>query len=205
MSATMHPRVLIVRHGRTALNAANLLRGRLDPELDDVGVAEVSALAVALAERRPVRVICSPLHRAVQTAAAIGHRAGVRPEIDIWLTDRDYGEWAGHTKDEVVAEWGSLDAAPGVESADHLLNRAMIALDRQIAYLDDQRPVVLVSHDAVNRALLAHLDSELGPEQLIGQRTACWNEIERVDGDWRVLLVDQKPADRTPAQPAAAQ
>lgn len=50
----------------------------------------------------------------------------------------------------------------------------------------------MVAHDAVNRALLTSLDPELGPEQSIGQRTACWNEIERVDGRWRVLLVDRK-------------
>lgn len=131
MSATRHPRVLLVRHGRTALNAANLLRGRLDPELDDVGLAEVTALAEALAERRPVRVVCSPLRRAVQTATAIGHRAGVRPEVDSWLTDRDYGDWAGRTKQDVIDQWGSLDAAPGVESVAHVRYRATVGLDEQ--------------------------------------------------------------------------
>ncbi len=195
MGARKHPRMLLVRHGRTALNAANLLRGRLDPELDDVGLDEVVALAQVLAARHPVRVVCSPLRRAVQTASAIGHRTGIRPEIDIWLTDRDYGQWAGRGTAEIVAEWGSVDAAPGVEPVRHVLNRALIALDRQIAYLDDDRPIVLVSHDAVNRILLAHLDSGLGPEQSIGQHTACWNEIERRDGDWRVLLVNQQAAD----------
>ena len=193
MGAQVHPRVLLVRHGRTALNAANLLRGRLDPDLDDVGLEEVAALAEVLAARCPIRVVCSPLHRAVQTASAIGLRAGLRPEIDIWLTDRDYGDWAGHSRESVVDRWGSLDAAPGVESVDHVRYRATIALDEQIAYLDDRRPVVLVSHDAVNRTLLSSLEPELGPEQWIGQRTACWNEIEHVDGRWRVLLVDQQP------------
>lgn len=195
MSATRHPRVLLVRHGRTALNAANLLRGRLDPELDDVGLAEVGALADALAVRRPVRVVCSPLRRAVQTATAIAHRTGVRAEIDVWLTDRDYGDWAGRTKGDVIGQWGSLDAAPGVESLDHVRYRAMVALDEQVGYVDDSRPIVLVAHDAVNRALLGSLDSELGAERSIGQRTACWNEIERVDGRWRVLLVNRKASD----------
>ena len=71
MGARTHPRVILVRHGRTALNAADLLRGRLDPELDDVGLDEVAALAEVLAPREPARIVCSPLHRAVQTASAI--------------------------------------------------------------------------------------------------------------------------------------
>lgn len=206
MSARIHPRVLLVRHGRTALNAAGLLRGRLDPDLDNVGLAEVEALAEVLATRRPIRVVCSPLHRAVQTASAIAHRAGVRAEVDIWLTDRDYGDWAGHLMQDVVDEWGSLDAAPGVEPVDHVRYRATVALDEQVGYLDDQRPVVMVSHDAVNRILLSSLEPELGPERFIGQRTACWNEIEHVDGRWRVLLVDQKPTDfAAPPDPPARQ
>ncbi len=200
MGARTHPRVILVRHGRTALNAADLLRGRLDPELDDVGLDEVAALAEVLAPREPARIVCSPLHRAVQTASAIGHRVGVHPEIDTWLIDRDYGKWAGHTKDEVVRQWGSLDAAPGVEPLDHVRYRATVGLDEQVGYLDDRHPIVLVSHDAVNRVLLSSLDPDLGPEQAIGQRTACWNEIEHVDGRWRVLLVDQKATDE-PARP----
>jgi hypothetical protein len=43
----------------------------------------------------------------------------------------------------------------------------------------------------VNRLLLAHFDDSLRPVDSIGQRTACWNELERVVGDWRVRLVDQ--------------
>ncbi|MGH2843820.1 MAG: histidine phosphatase family protein, partial [Solirubrobacteraceae bacterium] len=36
--------VFLVRHGRTALNAAGVLRGHLDPPLDDVGVEEAGRL-----------------------------------------------------------------------------------------------------------------------------------------------------------------
>ena len=60
MAATNNSRVLLVRHGRTVLNAENRLRGRLDPELDDVGRAEVRALAEELAGLNPARVVSSP-------------------------------------------------------------------------------------------------------------------------------------------------
>ena len=43
---------------------------------------------------------------------------------------------------------------------------------------------------AVNRALLEQLDPSLSD---IGQRTACWNQLSRVDGAWRVDGYDLKP------------
>ena len=192
MPVTNNARVLLVRHGRTVLNAENRLRGRLDPELDAVGLAEADALAQELAAREPARVVSSPLRRAVQTAEAIARRAGVRVQVDRGLIDRDYGSWAGHTKDELVDRWGSVDAAPGVERPEHVLYRACVVLVQQLDFLGPH-PVVLVSHDAVNRALLAHLDPALGPASRIDQRTACWNELVHRMGDWRVELVDQKP------------
>lgn len=88
--------------------------------------------------------------------------------------------------------WGSVDRAPGVESTERVLYRVSVVLMQQFDFLGP-RPVVLVSHDAVNRALLAHLDPTLGPASIIGQRTACWNELVHVMGDWRVTRVDQKP------------
>ena len=185
--------VLLVRHGRTVLNAENRLRGRLDPELDAVGLAEADALAEELASREPSRVVSSPLRRAVQTAEAIARRVGVRVQVDRGLIDRDYGSWAGHTKDELIDRWGGVDAAPGVERPEHVLYRACVVLVQQLDFLGPH-PVVLVSHDAVNRALLAHLDPALGPASRIDQRTACWNELVHRMGDWRVELVDQKPA-----------
>ena len=192
MPVTNNSRVLIVRHGRTALNAENRLRGHLDPTLDEVGRTEVAALGEALAAQDPVRVVSSPLRRAVQTAESIAGAAGLDVVVAQGLIDRDYGRWAGHTQDELIAAWGSVDAAPGVEPADAVFYRACVVLDQQLRFLG-ARPVVLVAHDVVNRLLLAHLDSSLGPANAIDQRTACWNEIVHVLGDWRVRLVDQKP------------
>ena len=193
MPVTNNARVLLVRHGRTVLNAENRLRGRLDPELDAVGLAEVEVLAEALAAREPARVVSSPLRRAVQTAEAIARRVGVSVHVDRGLIDRDYGSWAGHTKDELIDRWGSVDAAPGVESTGAVLYRSLLVLDQQLPFLGD-RPVVLVAHDVVNRLLLARLDPTLGPPSFVDQRTACWNELIHAMGDWRVELVDQKPA-----------
>ncbi|MFZ2625795.1 MAG: histidine phosphatase family protein [Propionibacterium sp.] len=146
--------LLLVRHGRTALNAAGQLRGRLDPPLDEIGVVQVAALAHALAPYRPALVVSSPLTRALQTAAPIARVSGVEVLVDEDLIDRDYGRWAGHTPAEVEDQWGSVDRAPGVEPWESLSGRAAGMLHKDFG----AGPVVLVTHDAVLHAMLQHLD-----------------------------------------------
>lgn len=47
MKTATPARVLLVRHGRTALNAEGRLRGLADPELDDIGRQRAGATAAA--------------------------------------------------------------------------------------------------------------------------------------------------------------
>jgi glucosyl-3-phosphoglycerate phosphatase len=188
-----HPpagRVFLVRHGRTALNADGRLRGRLNPVLDAVGHHEVDELARVLAGHRIVRILTSPLTRAAETAQAIGAATWEPVTALSALLDRDYGRWAGVRESEVVDRFGSLDDAAGVEPLDAVRQRVRAVLDDQREMLT-HGDVVLVSHDAVNRALLRDLDSSL-PENL-GQRTGCWNEIRLAAGTWFVAEIDRKP------------
>lgn len=180
MAATT--RVYLARHGRTALNADGRLRGLADPPLDQVGMAEVSRLATELATRHPTLVISSPLQRAVATAQAIAAAAGVTAQVDDRLNDRDYGPQTGRPRIEVENEYGSVDSAPGVEPVAALAERAWRAFFELVAELGPG-PLVMVSHDAFNQALLRQLDPSLGP---ISQDTACWNQLSLVDGTWRV-------------------
>jgi broad specificity phosphatase PhoE len=182
---------ILVRHGRTSLNADGRVRGHLDPPLDDAGRDEVRELAALLEATRPRRILTSPLARAVQTADAISARTGIHVALEERLIDRDYGRWAGQREEDLVARWGSLDEAPGVESATDVADRAQAALD-EVFDPDQPAPVILVAHDAVNRLLLGRLDPRLGPAGAIGQRTACWNVLRRDEAWWRVELVDMK-------------
>jgi probable phosphoglycerate mutase len=189
-----------VRHGRTALNAAGVLRGRLDPPLDDVGAAEVAATAAAIGRSHlapaPRLVRTSPARRALQTAEALSAATGAVVQVDDRLADRDYGEWAGHTPGELVERFGSLDGAPGVEPLGHLGARVRSAFSAAIA--DGQRrgdgAVTLVAHDVVNRLLLSLLvPADLPTLEMIPQRTACWNLLAAERGRWRVVVLDSQP------------
>lgn len=62
--------LILVRHGRTALNAAGRLQGRIDEPLDDVGRKQAAVVAEHVG---PVDLlVSSPLLRATQTAEAFG-------------------------------------------------------------------------------------------------------------------------------------
>jgi protein CrcB len=186
--------VYLVRHGRTPLNAAGVLRGRIDTPLDAVGQHEARSVAGVFAGIRLSAIMASPLARALDTAAAIGATTGLPVTVDDGLADRDYGPWAGTAPTAVEAEFGSVDAAPGVEAAEEFSRRVTNAIARA-AETATSDPVVVVAHDAVNRHVLANLVPSLGPAAAIPQRTGCWNRLEREDGGWSAPIVNAVPAD----------
>jgi broad specificity phosphatase PhoE len=186
--------VYLIRHGQTGLNAAGVLRGRLDPPLDEVGAAEAAALGLAFGTVPLVAVVTSPLRRARQTGARIAEATGVPLAFAAGLLDRDYGRCAGQSLNDVVRHYGSLDAAPGVELADVFAARTVAAV-RAIATRWAPGPVAVVAHDAVNRQVLACLCPELGVADAIGQRTGCWNRLERGPSGWAAPIVNAVPDD----------
>jgi alpha-ribazole phosphatase len=146
--------LILVRHGRTAANAAGLLQGRLDNPLDPVGDAQAMAIAAALG---PVdRVITSPLQRARSTAEAIGGDVVVD---DRWV-ELDYGLFDGKAQGDVTADvwehWRADPdyAPPGGESLTELDRRVAAALD-ELSHDAQHRDVVVVSHVSPIKAAIA--------------------------------------------------
>jgi broad specificity phosphatase PhoE len=146
--------LILVRHGRTAANAAGLLQGRRDNPLDPVGEAQALAIARALG---PVdRVITSPLQRARSTAAAISEDLVVD---DRWV-ELDYGVFDGKAQGDLAADvWDHWRAdpeyaPPGGESLADLDRRVAAALD-ELAQDAQRSDVVVVSHVSPIKAAIA--------------------------------------------------
>lgn len=184
MTSDRAPSVLLVRHGRTALNAEGRLRGLADPELDEIGIAQAHATAIALQPLGIGRVLSSPLRRARRTAAIIADASGLAPETDPAFNDRDYGPWTGHLKADVIREWGSVDDAPGVEDQQAVLGRALPALDACVHA--GAAPIVVVTHDAVIRPLLDRIQ----PGISVVVDTCSWAELARTSEGWSIVSVD---------------
>ena len=187
--------VYLMRHGRTAHNVSDRLRGRNDLDLDDTGRAQAEALGALFAEVNLSRVLASPLKRAVHTAEAVACAVGLRVEPVEGLNDRDYGEWTGVERSEVIDRYGSIEAAPGVESWEALSARVTQAFDDLVAE-SVGAAIAIVGHDASNRALLASLAPDLAsnPED-IPQSNGCWNCLQRDTGGWSVTVLDATPGD----------
>lgn len=183
--------IYLCQHGRTQLNREGRLRGRLDPELDLVGLAEARDLAALLGQLSPTRVISSPLKRAAQTAEAIAEAAEVEVELDDRLVDRSYGEFDGELSIEVAEKYGRPSAAPGVESTAELVARATAVLDGIVSDTESG-PVVVVTHDAVIRYVLADLAPGYSPSELVPQRTGAWSLLRWADGAWTLVAFASK-------------
>lgn len=102
--------LILVRHGRTPANAAGLLQGRLDQDLDDDGRAQAVAVAAYVRSWCEVAtVVASPLKRAQQTAAEFGQPVQTDER---WL-ELSYGEYEGTPHTEVPSEvWQRWRADP---------------------------------------------------------------------------------------------
>ncbi|WP_026876195.1 MSMEG_4193 family putative phosphomutase [Jiangella gansuensis] len=169
------PTVVLVRHGRTAANAAGVLAGRTPGvALDENGRAAVVRLAERLRAARPAAVVSSPLERCAETARGIA--AGRDVVIDDRLTECDYGSWTGRPLAElreerlwkVVQDHPSGVVFPGGESLRAVQERAVAAVrdhDTRLAATDGGAGAVwlAVSHADVIKAVVAdalgmHLD-----------------------------------------------
>lgn len=186
--------VYLVRHGRTALNAAGVLRGRLDPPLDHVGLQEAAALGRVFQQVTVAVVFSSPLIRARQTAAAIADATDAEVTLVEDLADRDYGDWTGRTLDDLEAAHGSVDDAPGVEPLRPFTERVTTTLIGLVSGAGTD-PVVVVAHDAVIRTGLAVLVPALGSPDEVPQRTGCWNRLDRRRGTWTAAVINAVPED----------
>ncbi len=149
--------LILVRHGRTPANAAGLLQGRLDQDLDDLG--RVQAAAVAAYVRRSCEidaVVASPLRRAQQTAEAFG----LPVETDERWIELSYGEYEGTAHTEVPSEvwlrWrDDADFTPaGGESLAALDVRVRAACDELVERASSEN-VVVVSHVSPMKSAVA--------------------------------------------------
>ncbi len=165
-------RLVMLRHGQTEYNAGSRMQGQLDTELSDLGRDQAVAAAEVLAKRQPMVIVSSDLRRALDTAVALGERAGMPVLVDTRLRETHLGDWQGMTHIEVD------DAAPGArlawrenarwaphggESRVDVAARGMLVVTELIAEQSEwgidepERPVVLVAHGGLIAALTAAL------------------------------------------------
>jgi broad specificity phosphatase PhoE len=147
--------LLLVRHGRTAQNAARRLLGRQDVPLDELGRRQAQALGHAEVLRGASRVVSSPLRRARETAACFG----LPVTLDERWTEINYGIYDGAAVDAAPELWRrwSLDTGfvpDGGESLRALGERVRRACDELWPEVIDE-DVIVVTHVSPIKAAVA--------------------------------------------------
>jgi probable phosphoglycerate mutase len=150
-------RIILVRHGETALTKQGRYSGRGDVPLSDEGEAQAMAAGgrVAGLSRDITAVLTSPLRRCTRTAELIAAEAGGVPVTVLGdLIECDFGDWEGLTFAEVQQRWpdemnawldSSSVAPPGGESFQAVAKRVRGALASVVEEYAGG-VVVLVSH-----------------------------------------------------------
>ena len=171
----MHsPAIYLVRHGQTLLNAENCLQGcGCDAPLTDLGIAQAERVAAILRHLlpagSPVRLVSSPLGRALATASII-LRAFALPsasyEIDDRLREIDFGDWTALTIDKVrnldAGLWAAREADPWTVRPPNGESYADVA-ERALSWFKSQREdTIAVTHGVFGRVLRGTLQGLTG-------------------------------------------
>ncbi|MGW6702814.1 bifunctional RNase H/acid phosphatase [Nocardia sp. NPDC055049] len=167
-------RLLLLRHGQTALSVERRYSGRGNPPLTDLGREQVDRAAKMLAAKGDIAaVVSSPLQRARSTAEAAASALGVPLRILDGLTETDFGDWEGLTFAEAAErdpllhrDWLGDPSipAPGGESFDQVRERVE-GVRRDLVVLYPGQNVVVVSHVTPIKTLL-QLALGVGPSLL---------------------------------------
>jgi probable phosphoglycerate mutase len=152
-------RLILVRHGETALTAQRRYSGRGDVPLSAVGTAQAKATAkrvATLCEGDLPAVVSSPLRRCTRTAELIAASAGAPDPVQVEddLIECDFGDWEGLTFAEVREKWpdqittwlaSTAVAPPGGESFEEVGARVRRCVSRLFTAYPG-RSVIVVSH-----------------------------------------------------------
>ncbi len=168
-------KLFLFRHGETLWNVEKRHQGRKDSPLTDRGRRLALDLAVHAKGWNLGRMITSPLGRARETALALGAGLGLAPEEDPRLAECSFGECEGMLWSEIKSRHSELLAArsadpwsfrwPGGENYLDLTSRAAGLLG-DLGEEPGGKPLALVGHETINRAILGLLLS-LEPGKIV--------------------------------------
>jgi broad specificity phosphatase PhoE len=152
----------LVRHGETDSNTKKIYAGQKAEGLTENGRRQARMMAGQLLHLWVDEIYCSPVARAVETAAIIGAGLDKRPVCREAFREIAMGPWEGKSETEVQqsfpAEWQIWNTRPaeltmeGRETLGMVLQRALMGLET-IRAENDHGSILIVSHVAVIRVL----------------------------------------------------
>ncbi len=141
--------IYLVRHGETVDNAAHIMQGQTQGELNATGIKQAQEVCDKLASEKIDAFVSSDLHRSIQTCEIIArphHKEVVQTPL---LRERDWGSFTGKYIPDLqeVKEWPD-----DIESLPRLQSRAQNFLTWVKVTYPDQT-VLAVGHGIINKAI----------------------------------------------------
>jgi len=158
--------IILIRHGETAWNTADIFRGRVNIGLSEQGLKQAEKLGIYLGRKKIKAVYCSPLQRALETAEAVAGRQELIAQPVSGLNDLDFGVWEGVPVQEVKQKYRKIfdlwkerpDIAviPEGESLQDALKRSLDTLEA-IVEENKEGTVAIVTHRVITKILICAL------------------------------------------------
>ncbi len=158
--------IYLTRHGETTWNREGRRQGHEDSPLTARGILQAKAIGRRLlhefTDSNAVRIVSSPLGRAMTTAAIIAQCLGIAPEnivAEPLLIEHNMGYWQGLTNAQIDCKYPGARkereknkwkyVIPGGESYAQIYDRAVAWL----ATIPEESLVVAVAHGMIGRAI----------------------------------------------------
>jgi probable phosphoglycerate mutase len=197
----MPTRVFLLRHAESA-DPTVFHGAESDIELSERGRRQAEAIARVLHAYPLEAVVSSEMRRAWATARAIAAAAGVPHHVQSRLHERRVGILSGKPFDhggiwaDTVSRWARGETAhahDGAESLDDLRARVLPAW-RGLVAEHAGRTIAVVAHGVVCKVILLELFPEYTWETIGSIRNVAVTELEHDGGLWRLVRLDDLPA-----------
>jgi broad specificity phosphatase PhoE len=159
-------RLLLARHGQTALSLSDAFCGTTEAPLTATGREQAERLAQRLSREHIDALYCSPQGRTRETAKPVAALLNLEIQIREALREMNFGLWEQRVQADVAREWPQEMAAwkrgswvtqlPGGETQQAVIARIVPCIVELLAAHPGQT-VLIVSHRTALRLLVGHL------------------------------------------------
>ena len=159
-------RFYLIRHGETDWNKAGRYQGRTNIDMNAEGREQARLLGERFRFLPLDALYVSPLNRAVETANEVARTTGITPVTDEHFIEINFGEWEGHTIEELSEKFGSAytdffkdpfdHPVPGEGSFQNAMDRAIEGFNI-LAERHQGQNVAIISHGGLLRVMLVGL------------------------------------------------
>ena len=159
-------RFYLIRHGETDWNKGGRYQGCTNIDLNEAGREQARLLGRRFEYLPLDHVYVSPLNRAMETAEQVAKAHGLTPIVDEHFKEINFGDWEGHTIQELTEKYGRAytdffanpfdHPIPGEGSFQNAMQRAIEGFEA-LEQKHKGENVAIVSHGGLLRVMLVGL------------------------------------------------